>query len=220
MKQKSLNILLLLFTVFCFSTCTKFGKNVTVKGQVLNPITSQPISGIKVRLIKSQNLKYYGGYKGVKETTTDANGHFELSAGRLGSIWIVTDYNYKDYYDLGWDYDGKYYSQLKVDKGEVMHVDYHVVSYGKLNLDIKNVNCEGVSDTMRLRNKWEFDEDGYGSWSPLYYTGCYQKITGASKVPEGKHTYQIEVKRTNMDTIIEFSGIVHKGQLTTIEIKY
>lgn len=41
-----------------------------------------------------------------------------------------------------------------------MHVDYHLVPYGKLNLDIKNVNCEGVSDTMRLRHKWEFDEEG------------------------------------------------------------
>lgn len=52
-----------------FSSCTKFGKNITIEGRVLNPITNEPISGVEVYLFKSEvNLDYYGGYKSIKET--------------------------------------------------------------------------------------------------------------------------------------------------------
>ena len=115
MKNRTL-ILTLFSLLFAVIGCTKFGKNITVEGRVLNPITNEPISDITVRLIKSKNLQYYGGYKTIKETTSDINGNFELSAGRTGGVWIVADFNYQNYYELGWDYSEKHHSQLKVDK--------------------------------------------------------------------------------------------------------
>jgi hypothetical protein len=45
MTQRKLNILFLLLISVCFLSCTKFGKNVTIEGRVVNPITGQGISG-------------------------------------------------------------------------------------------------------------------------------------------------------------------------------
>lgn len=199
--------------LFIVGSCTKFGKNITVEGNVINPINGEPYEGITIVLHK-QNLKT------IKTTITNANGHFEINASRLGEVLIRADNtNYKENYNLGWDVDGKYYYSIKVDKGEVMHVDYHLVPYGELNLNIKNINCEGITDIMWLRKKWQYDE-GYGAWPQLSREGCYQNLTGASTVPVGEYIYQIKVQRASGDTIMEFPGIVYENQLTTFEIYY
>ena len=100
-----------------------------------------------------------------------------------------------------------------------MKADFYAVPYGKLNLDIKNINCEGITDIMWLRKKWQYDED-YGTWPQLSREGCYQTLSGASKVPIGEYVYQIKVQRASGDTIMEFPGIVYENQLTTFEIYY
>lgn len=54
-------------------SCTKFGKNITVKGRALNPITGEGIPNARVIITKS-TLEYPSGVKVVKETTTDSEG--------------------------------------------------------------------------------------------------------------------------------------------------
>lgn len=97
--MKNLNVILILLLVsFGFSNCTKIGRNITVKGKVLNPITNEAYKGIDVRLLKSKDTDYYGGYKMIKSTISDENGAFELNAGRLGPIWLSTNIEeYKEY---------------------------------------------------------------------------------------------------------------------------
>lgn len=51
--MKALKIIFGLSLLFALSTCTKFGKNVTVKGRVLNPITGEGIAGEEVWLMRS-----------------------------------------------------------------------------------------------------------------------------------------------------------------------
>ena len=46
--MKALKIIFGLSLLFMLSTCTKFGKNVTVKGRVLNPLTGEGIAGDEV----------------------------------------------------------------------------------------------------------------------------------------------------------------------------
>ena len=74
--MRSLLILAGIFLVF-FS-CTKFGKNVTVKGRVLNPVTGQGIEGAEVKLYKLVGF-YDAKHKAIQSATTDASGYFELN---------------------------------------------------------------------------------------------------------------------------------------------
>lgn len=209
--------------LFIVGSCTKFGKNITVKGAVLNPITEETISGIKVRLIKSENLKLYGGYKTIKETTTDANGQFELSAGRTGNVWIVTDYDYKDYEELGWDYNGKYYSQLKVDKGEVMHVDYHLVPYAYLKLSINNTNCIDSDDKISVYREL-IGVQGYETWSathPYSQEGCQQTISPEYfKVLMGKYHFWWTVTKGGVSTTYNDTISLNKNEQKIYVIDY
>lgn len=204
-KRKTITLSIIIVFLISIGSCTKFGKNITIKGRVENPITNKSIPGIKVRLIKSENLQYYGGYKTIKETTTDANGHFELSAGRIGSVWIVIDYNYKDYYDLGWDYDGKYYSQLKVEKGEVMHVDYHLVPYAKLQINIKDTACFNQNDELSIFRTQSIPGFYDNVPNPAVYTGCVDQEGNMNKDPMGWYKYKGTVTKNGVETQVEDS---------------
>nr|WP_294862689.1 hypothetical protein [uncultured Fluviicola sp.] len=41
-----------LLMILIVVSCTKFGKNVTLKGRVVNPITGEGIEGAEVKLLK------------------------------------------------------------------------------------------------------------------------------------------------------------------------
>ncbi len=212
--MKTLNVMLILL-IFSFgnASCTKLGKNVTIKGRVINPVNNEPIAEKKVYL-------YRNNFKTIKRTNTNENGEFELSAGRFGPIWAEVSYDYKEYYSLGFDYEGQYYSALKVDKGEVMNVDYHMVPYGEIKLDIDNVNCNGVTDTMNFRKKWI----GYSEFDSYYSTprtGCYS-YTSASpfKIPIGTYIYETKVKRSGNITFVYDTVTVNETGVSTIFIDY
>ena len=65
------------FVIILLISCTKFGKNVTVKGRVLNPITGEGIPNVELELLRGTG-GLPGGYKSVKSTKTDASGNFEI----------------------------------------------------------------------------------------------------------------------------------------------
>jgi len=74
-----MRFLLILPGIFLvFLSCTKFGKNVTVKGRVLNPITGEGIPNAPVVMYRS-TLDYPSGSKRVKETTSDSDGYLDLN---------------------------------------------------------------------------------------------------------------------------------------------
>jgi 5-hydroxyisourate hydrolase-like protein (transthyretin family) len=70
-------VLIAILYLLVLSTCTKFGKNITVQGRVLNPITGEGIAGVEVWLQKT-TMGLPGGKKTIKSVTTDADGNFEL----------------------------------------------------------------------------------------------------------------------------------------------
>ncbi|MFA5574344.1 MAG: carboxypeptidase-like regulatory domain-containing protein [Brumimicrobium sp.] len=215
MKNRTL-ILTLFSLLFAVIGCTKFGKNITVEGRVLNPITNEPIKGITVFLHKSN-------YKTIQKTITEEDGKFRLSAGRLGPIWAGTDYYYKDYYDLGWDYDGKYYSELKVDKGEVMHVDYHLVPYGNLKLSINNINCIDSNDSIKVYREL-LDVSNYETWSathPYVQVGCQQTTSSDFfKVLMGKYHLWWTVHKGGAVTSYNDTIFINKNEQKIYTINY
>jgi hypothetical protein len=213
------NVVYLVIFSYVFATCTKPGKNVTVKGRVYNPITGKGYEGSELRLLRSEFLKLPGGYKDVKRASTNENGEYEiskLSVFRLDLSARVNGY----VYDLGWYVDGEYKNNgsgfFPVKKGKIMNVDYHAVPYGCLITNIKNINCEGSSDSMIFRSKSIEIEDDFPSLYSLPKIGCYElNNTMCDKFIMGKHVYEIKVFR-NSGVTIKYDTIFIKNEENTI----
>ena len=60
--------------IFCFCACTKPGKNVTIEGRVMNPITGEGIEGIELELLRTTT-----GYNGYEETFNRIEPNSEMS---------------------------------------------------------------------------------------------------------------------------------------------
>ncbi len=212
------SVALILMIVFA---CTKIGKNITVKGRVLNPITGEAHEGIEIRLLRNRNLEYNGGYKTIKSTTTDENGYFELNAGRMGPIWLSTNIvNYQELYSLGWDYKGQYYSMLKVDKGKVMHVDYHLVPYGELQINIKNTSCFDQNDKLSIFRTHSISGFYDNVPNPAIYTGCIDQQGNLNQAPMGWYKYNGTVTKNGVETTIRDSIFLDAGTTKIWNIYY
>ena len=94
---------LLLFSILILTSCTKFGKNVTVKGRVVNPITGEGVPDIRVFMYKTTNTSLPADYKTVKEDYTDSEGSFELNKLGLSKYYVKCDVP-GDYYMIGWEH--------------------------------------------------------------------------------------------------------------------
>jgi len=213
--KRCIKYIVFLSVVCLFSFCTKFGKNITIKGRVLNPITGEPISGITVFLYKADN------FKTIKETISNTDGTFELDANYLGTAYAQINYdNYQQYYNLGWLYNGKYYLAKQVTKGKVMHLDYHLVPYGQLHWHIKNVNCEGATDTLWYKIKYQYDDDFLPAWSfPII--GCADiDENGSDKEVMGNHIIYMKIKRPS-GTIYKYDTVyVQEEGITNFDLFY
>jgi hypothetical protein len=204
--------------------CTKFGKNMTVKGRVLNPITGEGIPNAPVIMYRS-TLDYPSGSKRVKETTTDSEGYFEISKASLSKCYLtchVTEVG--DYYPIGWEkkddvplFDA---FTISIKKGKTMHADYYAVPYGNLILNIQNVNCGGSGDVMYFRKKWLGYTDFEGSYSTPR-TGCYSYTSpSAFQVPMGTYVYETKVIRSGITTYVYDTVVVSETGVVTINIDY
>ena len=217
--MRYLVIVILIFSLF---SCTKIGRNVTVKGVVKNPITGKTYEGLKVHLLVGETFQLPGGYKEIKSTETDQNGRFELSAGRTREVYVQV-FDAAGNYRLGWYEDGEYKgtSVKKATKGKTMEVEYHLVPYGEVTLDIQNINCESIEDTMWFRSKTQFEESYPSNWS-FPRVGCYSYTSPSPNTNFiiGNRTYQIRVKRSGVETVTEETFFIEENELMVIQLHY
>ena len=200
MKIFITRISLLVLILMIALSCTKIGKNITVKGRVLNPITGVGISGVEIKLLRSQNLQYNGGYKAIKKVVSDENGNYEINATRLGPIYLIPG-EIGQNYSLGFNYEGNYYSMKKVDKGKVMHIDYHLVPYGEYRIKINNINCQGTNDTLIINQTNQTNSFLGVDW---VLTGCDGYTTSWDKVPMGTiHTKYTVIRNGISNSFVE-----------------
>ena len=204
MKKLLLNSLRFALIFMIALSCTKIGKNITVKGRVLNPITGVGISGVEIKLLRSQNLQYNGGYKAIKKVVSDENGNYEINATRLGPIYLIPG-EIGQNYSLGFSYEGQYYSMKKVDKGKVMHIDYHLVPYGKLQINIKNTNCFDQNDQLRIFRSHSIPGFYDNVPNPAIYTGCVDQQGNLNQAPMGWYKYNGTITKNGVETTIRDS---------------
>jgi hypothetical protein len=202
-------------------TCTKFGKNVTIKGRVMNPITGAGIPDAEVKLLKS-TIGLPGGDKKIKSVFSDSNGDFELNKLTFSGYKATCSIN--GLYDLGWTKDnGATFTgnfTLEVKKGKVMHADYYAVPYGSIQFHIQNVNCEGSLDSMRFRSRSQFESNFPESWSS-YRTGCYNYVSsGASLVHCGTWYYETRVKHPSGTISVYDTVFVSESGVAQLELFY
>ncbi len=215
----------LIFTLIIpllFFGCTKLGKNVTVTGRVVNPITGQGFEGLEVQLQKTKN-SLPGGYTSVKEVYTDSKGYFEINHLAGANSYHVMVQTTADQYRLGWLIDGNYQqnSQLGVTKGKKMNVDYHAVAYGNLIIHLKNENCLGPNDTLRLfldGSTIGSDDVQIGLLTELY--GCIDIVDQPVKFPMGERYYHWEIIRNGDTTVVYDTVFIEPNETTTFEIFY
>jgi hypothetical protein len=204
------------------SSCTKFGKNMTVKGRVLNPITGEGIPNAPVIMYRS-TLDYPSGSKRVKETTTDSEGYFEISKLSLSKCYVtchVTEVG--DYDPIGWEKTVPLFDAFTIStkKGKTMHADYYAVPYAHLQLDIHNVSCQGSTDQFKLYSEGT-QTDLTNSGLMINEMGCYQfTASGYSKVPMGARYYRWEVTKNAVTTIFYDTLYLAEGEYKTYTINY
>lgn len=211
------SIFVFLGIVIALSSCTKFGKNMTVKGKVINPTTGEPIEGAVIELQKN-TTGLPGGHKTVRETTSAADGSFEISKFGLRQYSIVC---HKDsYYQVGWSEDGTlkdgYYRAI-VKKGKVTHLDYYMIPLGDYKIDINNVNCQGPTDTIIIHRSNEAQTFLDIDW---VLTGCNGYETATQSIPSGEIITNYRVIRNGVTTYYTTSFQVFPNQLNVQTINY
>ncbi len=211
---------LFMIAVFLFTTCTKFGKNVYVDGYVRNAITGEPVPNVSLKLYRKQidwGDPLGTASKTLKSTTTDANGYYKAEH-------LSTPFN-AVYIQMGGGVEGGYVlvdgqNPTLIKKGKKNHVNFGIVPYGQLHWHIKNINCEGVTDTMWYKIKYQYDSDFLSIWS-FPFTGCAD-ITGngTDKMEMGNHIIYMRIKRPS-GTIYKYDTVfVNESGITNFDLFY
>src|SRR5690554_1261737 len=223
--KAQIKLLIIIFLLLgTMNSCTKFGKNVTIEGRVINPVTGEGISGVKI-VLEKETLEIPGGIKSIKEVYTDANGSFELNKFSFRASQITANTGTAgDYYKIGWHKDGEYVSinsTLEIKKGKKLNVDFHMVPYGELQIRIKNTACFDAFDKVKIYFDGESDESRTFNPGLLYEkVGCMDVLDSKVKTTMGyKYFHWISIKN-NITTTYYDTVFVGENTVSTISVFY
>ncbi|MNU69209.1 hypothetical protein D3C71_585920 [compost metagenome] len=218
--------IIILVVLLSILSCKKLDKKnpieFTIQAHI--PYSGEPISGVRYT-IKEYRSKKGGGIGEIEYTdfelegVTNASGIAEISFFPKKKL----DYMYRIYFDYSniqfESYSGSY-SLINAPSYDIMtrsdQKDYEIRALPllQINYKLENVNCSGVSDSMRIiiRN---YDEEYYldfnnETWSP-YNIGCYIE-TSTIQAKSGRYMYKIQIKRNGnlteyIDTILIAPGV-------------
>ncbi|MEZ4938479.1 MAG: hypothetical protein R2799_12895 [Crocinitomicaceae bacterium] len=215
--------LIIISLLFLFS-CAKDGKNIYIEGKVVNPVTGQPIEGIRLVLHKMTSDLGSGSSSVIKdESYSDINGNFTLSHnGSLFNNYIVlVEYPNEGYHLVGWkDATGQNVGgyQLDVKKGELMDVRLELLEYCDVFFSYDNINCYNGNDSLFLdvRSAEYIVTDGYY----IKVVGCNTFTSGPVKIPQGTYTLSGIIKRGGVSTNFNSIQTIWPDSVNTFEIFY
>jgi hypothetical protein len=216
MRNLSLFLLLLIFAVSCGKT-----NRVTIQGRVLNPVTGEGIEGAKIIL-----MKYTGGLPAGTKTVSSAysasDGSFEVSAKGLFKNFTadcILDAN--AYHWIGWMKDGEQYTILSPKLGKITYADYYAVPFGKLQINIKNVNCFDGNDELKLYfDGGAYDGHTFNSGLITTLTGCIDIPGTPVKTTMGYKYFHWEVTKNGSSQTFYDTVIVQNGAITEFDVLY
>ena len=222
MKRLSLICIVLL----SLTTCTKFGKNITVTGRVYNPLTGEGFSDVEMIILREKWAGFNPGHKEVKTTKTDANGYFEMSKLGGANTYKVNAKDLNGVYflgstTLGWYVDGEFQTSggsCTLKKGKTTNVELRVVPYGKYRIILNNVNCQGATDTLIINRQNQVNSFLGNDW---ILTGCDGYTTSFNdQTPIGLVFTDYTVIRNGISQSYYEEFFVEPGQENTQIINY
>ena len=218
-----MKFLLPLFILTTILSCTKFGKNVTVKGRVVNPITGEGIPYIRVFMYKATNTSLPADYKIVKEVNTASDGSFELNKLGLSKYYVKCDVP-GEYYVVGWEEKSgislfdKF--TLSVKKGKTMHANFYVVPYGNLQINVNNTSCFDSNDELKIYRTHSIAGFYDNVPNPAIYTRCVNQTGNMNKAPMGWYKYSGTVTKNGIVTSKKDSIYLNEGETKVWSIDY
>ncbi len=206
------------FLVFIAALLISCKKKYHVVGRAYNPITGQGLANLKVEFIKT-NTEFPGGYDEVDSTWTDANGNYEIEyKGRAERVKLDGP---EGYYGLGTLYNGSYEQAVILEHKTTQQIDWHVVGYGKLKLNIYNGSCEDAQDKIIIDRNYRHDPNN-SIYIPITLMGCYnEEGIPSTEIPMGYYDITWTVTKTSTGTNT-FTGevFVPEGGIGEFTINY
>lgn len=217
--MKNLTRFLIPILILIITACTKGGGNVYFSGKVYNAVTGEGISGVEIKLIKSNP---FAGDPLSGETTveqaliSDAKGRFEIieTIGSTSAYWYIV--NHPGYELIGWEVSGDE-SPRKVRNGEEDYDNLKLVPYGDKEFDMDNVICNNSADSMQFRRTYLLTGESQG-WSD-FRLGCYS-YQGVGQYSIGDYRYDWYVIRNGVRTDSTKIVTVHENDTTLVELFY
>ena len=136
-------VLLLLSSLLLLNSCEKLGiKNTSIRGQVINVVTGEPLEGIKISISGITSGPVGGNVDRVGIITTDTNGFFEHSffADWLKSYSCLVSSKDNPNLNHGLGSAGNYSEHIT--KGEENIFEFRIAFAGYIKERIVNVNCD------------------------------------------------------------------------------
>lgn len=210
----------LLFVIIAITSCTKFGKNVYVDGYIRNAITGEPVSNVSLRLYRKQidwGDPLGTASKTLKSITTDANGYYKAEhlSTPVNAVYIQMGGGVEGGYVL---VDGKNPTLIK--KGKKNHVDFGIVPYGYLQINIHNTSCFDSNDELKIYRTHSIVGFYDNVPNPAVYIGCVNQTGNMNKAPMGWYKYNGTVTKNGIETSKRDSIFLNDGETKIWNINY
>lgn len=214
------NTLICILLLVTLTTCTKFGKNIYVDGYVRNSITGNPVPNISLRLYRSQmDWKDPVGStsKTLKTVMTDENGYYKIE-------YLSTLFN-KAYVQIGDGVEGGYIllsgeNTTQIKKGKRNHLNFEIVPYGYLQINIHNISCFDGNDELKIYRTHSIPGFYDNVPNPATYIGCLNQTGNVNKSPMGWYKYSGTVTKNGIVTPKKDSIYLNEGETKIWSINY
>ena len=225
---------LILFLTFFFVGCKKMSKEyTTVEFSITNPADGTPFVGVPVQLYESESKNKGISSEVFMEGITDNEGKavFVFKAAKRRKYWYIPmiDESYFGPVDT-WEYLKRpAINWDPIEKDQYNEARYEITYYAYLRDEIKNVNCQGATDSLFLHRKYlnlQFGSKVYDG--KVVHPGCYEYYTtsidgaptGYRVVFMGTHIYNYEVHRGGVVSFGSDTVKLGKGEYGTIKAYY
>ena len=205
-----------LFIILVSNACTKKKE---IIGRIYNPVTQTPLAGVGYEIAKwkSSGLSAWGPSekKIAKSGTTDNNGRFSVTK------WISKNSAYSFKINMPDNYYPSI-SSMKLDQLEKKNeIDFLVARTGKINLNLKNLNCFNVDDKLTLIQTHDyFIIENIEDNDTIVINGCFDWSRLKKNQPEGYHYFKSKLLRNGQETISNHIIYVYPDSTTELSINY
>ncbi len=205
------NYIYLFVILFLLISCNKKQE---IRITALNPANGEPWPGLHYSITQEKTGAFSENYKVIHEGFLDANGKAVAQVKMKNASYRI------DIEDPGNTcYENEVqYTFAKNDTN--FDFVFELVPCGKLQINIQNTNCQGVSDTLSIYRTHSISDYYSNVPNPAIYTGCISIIGNLNNSPMGLYTYNGFAIHGGVSTPISDSIYLNEGETKIWNINY